>query len=79
MIVRYLHLIWLTSLVQFYIQSQMLDGIHLRDIVSRRYRVVNIMMGSDNGSDELVVDIMDEDEAEEARKYVLRSVLDGCK
>ena len=47
-----------------------MDGTHLRGIVSKA-----ILSGkyddSDNGSNgnELVVDVMDEDEAEEARKY----------
>ena len=47
----------------------MMDGTHLRGIVSKAM-LSGEYDGSDNGSDnELVADIMDEDEAEEARKY----------
>ena len=47
----------------------MMDGTHLRDIVSKTVSS-DEYDGSENGSNnELVADIMDEDEAEEARKY----------
>ena len=52
----------------------MMDGTHLRGIVSKAI-LSDEYDGSDNGSNELVVDVMDEDEAEEACKFeVLRSV-----
>ena len=47
----------------------MIDGTHLRGIVSKAI-LCGKYDGSDNGSNiELVVDVLDEDEAEEARKY----------
>ena len=46
-----------------------MDGSHLRGIVSKAISN-DEYDGSDNGSNnELVADIMDDDEAEEARKY----------
>lgn len=46
----------------------MMDGTHLRGIVSKAI-LSGEYDGSDNGNNKLVVDLMDEDEAEEARKY----------
>ena len=47
----------------------MIDGTHLRGIVSKTISSGEYD-GSDNGSNnELVADVMDENEAEEARKY----------
>ena len=48
----------------------MIDGTHLRGIVSKAISS-DEYDGSDNGSNghESIVDVMDEDEAEEARKY----------
>ena len=46
-----------------------IDGTHIRGIVSKAISNGEYD-GSDNGSNnELVADIMDDDEAEEARKY----------
>ena len=42
----------------------MIDGTRLRGIVSKA-----ILSGDNGSNNELVADIMDEDEAEEARKY----------
>ena len=51
------------------ITSTMMDGTHLRGIVSKAISN-DEYDGSDNGSsNELVADVMDDDEAEEARKY----------
>ena len=49
--------------------KQMMDATHLRGIVSKAISS-DEYDGSDNGSNnELVADIMDDNEAEEARKY----------
>ena len=50
--------------------TMIIDGTHIRGIVSKAISNGEYD-GSDNGSNELVVDtiLMDEDEAEEARKY----------
>ena len=51
------------------ISSTVMGGTHLRGIVSKAI-LSGEYDGSDNGSNnELVADIMDEDEAEEARKF----------
>jgi len=52
------------------IKATMMEGSHLRGNVSKAM-LSGEYNGSDNSSNELVLNVMDEDEAEEAMKYVL--------
>ena len=47
----------------------MMDGTHLRGIVSKVISSGEYHDGYNGSNNELVADIMDKDEAEEARKY----------